>query len=559
MEPMALDDFKFGELRNLLGMFIANQKFHERVLSLRNKPFFHPDQQTDISLEEARKEKTQWPWTVLAGLAIFILLYLISAYLGQSFQHALDISQRLGLHTPTLHPLSWWQWLIVFCIVMGACMYVGPILFKAPANAPDPLFGRILQAGLKEPKPLSAQVILHILQNRRFAPVLERACDLTLPESESSTRWEPFVQRLADALRDDERVLELLQGRPTGPPPEDGKTPPIDEAIARHLIYTTREMLYEAIVADPDLRYIYDGMAQWHRGLIKWIATIDFAKAKDLFGKQGEKGTAHGADIQGIANVALVVLVIMNMEGMVMRGPSEPGKVDHQELARLNDDLKDLRDAIATGLVELAKAKPEPPVCPAPAAINITPPKSDPAIINVPAPTINIPSKLSVEVTSPPVNIPSKLSVDVTSTSIHGGSVPPGEEEHGKEQTTGGDTFLTLGPDAPVEDTASHQSAKFMVDEGKGVTCSYVAALVRPDPWPPDPVEVKVSDPDPQNAETCPKMDLNRPEKNIVYASPKALYNGLLRAYVSVEEMHRKWLGVGKEFVVLRIHAQSAP
>ena len=538
---MALDDDKFGELKGLLRKFAANPKFHERVLALWKEPFSNPETRKFISLEEARQERTKWPWSLLAGLGIFILLYLISGYLGHSFQHALDFSGRLGLHTPTLQPLSWWQWLIVFCVVMSACIYVGPLLFKAPGNPPDPLFGRLLQEGMKEPKPFSNQLILRVLQDHRFTAVLERALERTLPESEQSSRWNPYVQRLAEALRYDEGILELLQAHQATPSSSVVELHPIDQTITRQLIHTTRRMLFEKVAADPDLLYICDGMAQWHRGWIKWLATIDFAKAKELFGKQGEKGTAHGADIQGIANVALVVLVIMSLEGWATRGPSEPDKADHQEHAELNENIKDLRDAIFKMMVESCKATPEQAVCPTPAAINITPPKSDPAIINVPAPTINIPSKLSVEVTSTSTTSAEKLVLQP-------------KAEPSQEATAGGDTFLTLGPDAPKD-----ASTRLMVDEGKGVTCSYGAALVTQSPWPPDPVEVKVSNADSLNAETCPKLDAQQPERNVVYAGSKALYNGLLRASVSVAEMHRKWMGVGKEFVVLRIHAQSAP
>jgi hypothetical protein len=562
MEPMALDDDKFGELKGLLRKFAANTSFRARVLALWKEPFSNPESRNFISLEDARQERTKWPWSLLAGLAIFILLYLVSTVAGQFHPGVLDLLQRSiagGLPQATLHSFPWWQWTIVFCVIMGASIYVGPMLFKSPGNHPDPLFGRILQAGLKEPKPLSNQLILRILQDHRFTAVLERALERTLPESEFSTRWNSFVQRLAEALRYDEGILELLQNHTEPQSSSVIELHPIDQAITRSLIYTTRRMLFETMVADPDLRYICDGMALWHRGLIKWIAAIDFGKAKELFGKQGEKGTAHGADIQGIANVALVVLVIVMLEGWATRGPSEPSKDESHELAKLSDDFQDLREAILKALVESCKARREQPVCPAPAAINISPLKSDPAIINVPAPTINIPSKLSVEVTSPPVNIPSKLSVDITSNSSGEKVAQPGKEEPVHEQTTGGDTFLTLGPDAPAGDRASPQSAKFTVDEGKGVTCSYVAALAQQDRWPPDPVAVRVSAADPQNAETCPKLDAQQPERILVYAGSKALYNGLLRGYVGVEEMHRKWLGIGKDFVVLRIHAQSSP
>jgi hypothetical protein len=548
---MDLDNDYGDELASRLDDFAADAKFRSSVLALQKTPFSSPETREFISLEEAREPRRLWPQAVLAGFAIFILLYLLSPFLGQIRPDLLDLLQRKisgGLPPATSHSFPWWQWTIVFCVVIGACIYAGQVLFKVPAKIPDPLFGRLLQAGLKELMPLSSTVILHILQDRRFTAVLERACDLTLPESDSSTRWKPFVVRLADALSGDERFQELLQSRPARPVPESIDTHSIDEAITRYLIYTTRKMLFDTVVADPDLRYIYEGIAPWHRGLIKWMAKIDFSKAKDLFGKRDEKGAPHGADIQGIANVALVVLVIVLLKGWATPAPSEPGKEDDKEIARLRDDLKDLRDLVLRSLIESCKATPAQLVCPAPGAIHIALPKSEPPVVNVPSPIVNVPA--------PTINVPSKLSVEVTSTSTTSAEKlvlqPKGEPSH--EQTTGGDTFLTLGPDAPKD-----ASSKLLVDEGKGVTCSYDAALVTQSPWPPDPVEVKVSNADPQNAATCPKLDGPQPERNVVYASTKPLYNGPLSAYVSVKEMHRKWMGVGKEFVVLHIHAQSVP
>jgi len=422
--------------------------------------------------------------------------------------------------------------------------------------------------------------------------------ELLLARLSEFAAWNSLKNWLRDEVSEDEVFLKLVADRTVAEPKEIVDS---DGAIEAYLFETIRRSLFKAVVDDPDLLYIYDDMTDWPSLLGKWLAKIDFAKAKDLFGKQAEKGSPHGADIQGIANVTLIALIIVTLAGLIPRGPSNT--------SGNNEDIKSLREEAAKieaaieGYIDWEKQNQPKTPCPPAVPVNITSPPAPPANVTVAPPAINFPSKLTIDSGVPAINVPSELTINLKSDStVIKPNTPPSEncctKPNGAEPKPVDDTLLRF----PTANKS--QKNQFPVKIGNGSSCIYSAELLWQDSRSPLPLAVRITAPklklsvvDQAKVDQAKKIqDAKDQAKNgpspidsaktsqdatdqaaldaakeltcpyedgaDIPASQKPIYNTSLHAYFSVEEGHHSiWppKKFGKEIVILRIHPQDAP
>jgi len=510
--------------------------------------------------------------------------------------------------------------LFVLLLIFLVCILVDTLRYELRGHTPDPVFGRLLQTQFKEAKPLSPRFLVRLLCDKRFALVLKRATNLILPAVDESflksvrrqsvaevevkaaqaelemseqamrsaeqnrdviqatprldaarirsntandavqsamasqARWRAFFAWLEDALGKDETFEKLVADRTAGASATifDG-----DHAIENFLLYTVRSKLFEAVVKDPDLRYIYLDESDWVSLLGRLISKIDLAKIKEALATSKEKAAATGSDAQGLAYVTLVVLLLIALALLANR-PASAKPDDNEQLSALAQQMEKIRATLDAFL-----ARPQQPIevqCPQPPPVNVTTPAAAPETVNVAPPSINFPAKFALENPYPPINIPSTFKVDVNAAAASKSDGPPNTDCCSKSPT---DPPKPGDLSKAVDDTIVRLSTskkwlddQFIVKGGDGERCTFSAQLLWRDPRPPHPVAVQVSALD-ENPLPCA-----RPKNATIYAGQKPIYDTSLHAYISVEEMHRslRWSSdFGKEFIVLRIHPQDVP
>jgi hypothetical protein len=545
---MGLSQHQLTILRKLLE---GEGSFKREVDELRKRPFLDPKTGKRLSLEEASEVVPgSWQIAILAGLtaAMCVCLAVIIYVAARA-----DFDSQSVVASLHKHELALWIGLGFVFSAMFACLRS----FRYPAHIAESLLGRLLQESLGEAKPISSAQIVRILRDWRFKDVLVRASDRFLPEANSTQGWKAFADRLLEAIKNADDFAVLFDDHPmnlnSGERQQNDK---IDPAIERYLIYAIRKRLFTAIAADPDLRYIYLSLPQWLRRVEHWFGTIDVAKAKELFSGLSEGGSARAANLQGIANITLIVLVIHIVSSSL--SPSQNGTTNGsgQQLTNaVKNQVDDFQHAVGDfkysidqlGQSYLFRAS-EPAQCPAPSPVTIQTPNLQPTVVTVPPPTISIPPKLTFEMDKPPISFPPTLSIDVASHSPKVNQDPTPQPKVSHVQPVG-DTLLVLGPDA-----GQANGRNLLTLYADTFSCSYTATLVSQNPWPPDPVAVRLANSD-TNGQDCPKLDSRPPA--ILYAGRRSIEYERLAVSASVEEMHSKWLGLGKNFIVIRVRSRN--
>jgi hypothetical protein len=549
---------------------------------LCSRPFQDPNKGQFVSLEDASKLRDFWPpsrHAVGSGILLAVLEVLAVALVNgiwyAGFQRSLF---------PFPAPLVLFLGGTVFLAAnLGICMYV----LWQPVHAPDALFGRLLQHRLKLAKPLFNSTMVKLIREPRFKEILKRGCDSTLPSKSEKYRENSLILQLVNEVRNDPKFETMFgdfsasQTTEGEKKSEEGKSDSDgDHAFVQYLRYIARRRLFEAIVNDPDLKYIYDGLSQGLDGFLHRISTIDITKLSEIFSKIREDKPAVGADVQGIANLLLLIVLSGLSIHYVSQGVNAAVKlsIDPSGIAEPNSDsiavaLKGLQDSISSAL--------KPPKSSNNASCCSTP--SQPQQLNV-----NLPPQWTVKLDNPPIQVPQPISVPSTisisppikfpeSTTVTLPLQPAGGQENGNGQQTQGNgngaqrssqsggngtnqqpqnagppnTNLPNGPpnlsgDAVVVLGSNNNAEPFTLWNG-AVECVYTLTSSN---WTEDPLPLTIKS---QQQSGCRAAGADT-----YFVTNKPVFVAHLGVYLSIEDWHR-WLYVGKkESVVVRIHAAQA-
>jgi hypothetical protein len=434
--------------------------------------------------------------------------------------------------------------LVWLSVLFALLLFLEFWLFERATHLPDPLFSRLLQHRFGASRPYSARFVARLLGNPCFGLVLKRATNRILPgippQPSSATAWESLKGRLEDELKEDEKFLQLFSDRidQTNRGPEIVDS---DGAISAYLIETIRLSLFAAILADPDLEHLYNNMVKWS-GLLGWAKEkIDLQMLKDIVGNRSQKKPESARIEQGLAYATLVVLALLVLEFVGARASTKSGD-EGNRLSVIADETARIRVALEEYFKHGDDHQPIEMQCPQPGTINIAPSPS-PANVSVAPPTINFPSKISIDDPAQQPASPSSLNISVNPRSDPPFNSPCCDKNGGGANQKPDDTLLKL----------TRKNGTSFVETIEGDSCSFSATLLWQDPRSPHPVSATIAPDLPKNKGkfSCPSTAFT------IYASQKTVYNPTLKASIKVEEMHR-WLGVGTEFVYLRIHPEPA-
>jgi len=273
-----------------------------------------------------------------------------------------------------------------------------------------------------------------------------------------------------------------------------------------------------------------------------------------LFGKSDERPSAAGAGVQGVANILLIVLVLVITVFRGGMGGNTTSDLNDKSLGeRCVKEIAEIHTIIDRFGPMIDEPKSSPPV-------HVTM-QANPAFAP-PTPTeLKFPSKIDITVStqSPPPPHP-------TPDCACGGG---GESSEEAKKTAEGAIKAAEQPSKPGPKGDDYvifppKTAKTPLVLHKDVACTYEAELVLWGGWPQDPVEIKISKPDPKNDKnSCPDMGEDPLSSRIIYAGYEPIYSAFLGAYVSIEDEHeRRYLGFwrrGTDGLVVRIHPQTLP
>jgi hypothetical protein len=573
------------------------------------------------SLAAAVKEQPAL-WGFFGGL-----MFIVAGYIGEhllrvkspeqvvqpeSFQKILlDVfsSKPANLLQEVLHSLP------TFCVVLGVLLLLATgisVVFTIPAKPADLLVSRLLWKKLGAKSYPSNGFIQSLFADPRFKKILQKAVYTVLPlEATNPTSkyipwndgtatlnlaslpadWDDFIERLIEALDSHEPFVHLMNYHP-GVEPEALH----DKGLKACLEYGVRQLVYTEVFNDPDCAPLYEDATNVWEGLIHWIKTADLKKLGEALPKS-EKPSG-GIDKKSLAIYVLVLLLFAGLlQKLAWPTPSNGGKNnDPPATTVVKLDAQQLVE-------ELAKLSAK--LC-LPCAAQQQPTAPQPVFVLIPASPSSIPTPPSSTVNVPTVNLPSKIEVDLSS-SVPGakteiqqnvGIAPPGltsgetpHEPPWETKRMHGDTLVSFTrhgrrkeqqettPPPPQksdnqtkEDRASNTpppekteavaqqstaagtelTSPLHLRSPSGVDCVYSATLQGSlGKWPPDPVEMKVQSSG-YLSQDCPRM---LAEGTIVSAGRRPLYNDDLKAYVSIDEKHsRHFHSWGHDQIIVLIH-----
>jgi hypothetical protein len=557
---MALDEEQVGALE----FWLKKSSSLTRISELCTNPFQDPDKGEFISLHEAQKLRDFWnpSWhAVGAGFllgALEILVCALANGLWQAGTHSalFSLPPLLTGHLlfgHTLPPLL--LTVLIGCLVAAANVLICMAVLRQPEHLPDPVFGRLLQEKLKLSKPLYASTMVKLIRAPRFRDILKRACESTLPARNEDYRHHTVIDQLVNAVKDD-KTFEAMFGDFHAHRADEGENDTQDDrAFARYLLYVARRRLFEAVVDDPDLKYIYDGQSQGLDGFLHWLSTIDFSKISELFGKMRESKPGGAADVQGIANLVLLLILSGITVHYVGQGVAAATNTIADPNGKLvADQLKEMKDSLSSALGSI-KPMSSPPCCASasqPLKVTVglpdqwtvklsNPPIQVPPAINVP-PAISI-SPPAINVTPPTINVSPPVISLVDKGSPTPANPPGGGQPGGGAQPPGGNQPSLTG-DAVVV-IGSKTSEPFALWNGSA-ECVYTLTSNN---WTEDPLPLTIKS-QAQPPPTCLAVGTDT-----YFVTSKPVFVAQLGIYLSIEDWH-KWLHFGKkESVVVRVHA----
>ncbi|HEY0797118.1 MAG TPA: hypothetical protein VGD64_15200, partial [Acidisarcina sp.] len=386
-----------------------------------------------ISLQQVRQARILWGTGILILLAIAAIVYLLTVALrllpsdsiGEFVKALKDASMKVltpgAKQGEARIPISSLEWTIVFLILTAGYGVLCYTFLRSPLHMIDPVFGRLLRTKFDESKPISRHRVFTILSDVRFDAILQRAMDRTFPvnisdhgvESSATPGWTVFVDRLVGKLAADDAFSDLVVSRFGENALDSAPTLVIDCAVWRSLRYKVREILLRTVIDDPDFSTIYDGSGERFRRVAEWLPKFDVTKAAELLGKRGNKPGKSGGDIQGVANVVLIVILVMALGGMVVRASGDK-TIDAQRYMNQMFELLHDHERNIVALAAQHESTYKPPIM-----TNTCPPSPPPVIMQAPSAIISVPPKVNLELSAPQFHIPTSLSLELNSSPVN--------------------------------------------------------------------------------------------------------------------------------------------
>jgi len=442
------------------------------------------------------------------------------------------------------------------------------LFFKTPIHETDLLFARLLRAKANSESPIPRALIADLLADRRFRDIFDRAVELTFPPPQKAV-----LDRLVDALKEDPVFVQLYGERGGGPAP--GKVEDLEPAIKNYFGYTARKLLFENILSDPNLLYLYDEMVHRRKWIAKWLSKIQWEKVKDVLGKSEEKSASKGADALGLANVILLLFVLIAIFGKFLGGGSSGSSRDaacqDEACAKVVAELpKVIQAAMKVG--QQPGFGPQSATVPIfhvdvrPSSITLPPVEVKGPVITVPPAKPETTSKVEVsispieaKITPTNAGTSSKVDVNVASTQNASPDLPTSASGTAPKSITPQqvqDTFTKFEKKSCQGSGAC--SAPLMLHTGSDV-CHYNAKL-DPKKWRDYPLVITLSSA--KQVNPCPQLK-EEDQDNTVDLGHQPTYSDLLHASLTVEdEFTRRPFFLKRkknDRILIRIHPQERP
>jgi hypothetical protein len=397
------------EAERLSATLASNRNLFQQFHRLQEAPFWDPATNEFNSSTKACEKKTSETFAAMVPIAVFLACCLLSGLLLMVLaqvpkldlmcQAKNDLSGRISqlfdpdvasllipnkCSNPSGHPVHLRRFVgfaLLGSLLVSVLTYLKARKYEFPVHAVDPLFHRFIQQGLSAKWTVSRRFFCSLLANLRFHVIYQRAVAQVFPSSVIEGHsafseevwvqpegWSQFIAELVKKVSRDPRFKQIYRHHGEGPIATTGK-----DEVFLYLAYTARQLLFEAIIKDPDFEFLCNDLQPGWRKLWQLVKSDELSKLNGLLPLPRAKEKKPDADSQS-PNLATLLVIVAVIALILRTYPSAaPPAATTEEHKNLLAALQAIKDDLKTALA--------PTQCP--------------------QPVVNLPGTIQVNVTDP--------------------------------------------------------------------------------------------------------------------------------------------------------------